>query len=246
MEVKNPQPVLVPVVYDCRDDFLSHFAGKAFSTFEAFSKELQAFEDATGMQYMMKRTCLFNEGTLGREYLIYRYVHYACVRHVRPASKLGQRAGGTHCQAYFSVGTRKHKLFVRHYDMQHNHPAHMDPMVEMPPPTHSQILSSLPPPLSPPPSCNVGNDAASTATVQDSTADFLRIFHSLSFVSFAELQTKMEEFQLATGNRYVKTNTRRLPPGSPYAETLVYSHLVYICYRYGNQVSEAKQRRLQR
>ncbi|KAL5109128.1 Nucleobindin-1 [Taenia crassiceps] len=248
MEVKTSQPVLLPVVCDCREDFLSRFAGKAFSTFEAFSKELQAFEDATGMQYMMKRTCLFNEGTLGREYLIYRYMHYACVRHVRPASKMGQRAGGTHCQAYFSVGTRKHKLFVRHYDMQHNHPAHMDPMIEVPPPLHSQIPPSLPPPhppLSPPP-CNVGNDSVATATVQDSTADFLRIFHNLSFVSFAELQTKMEEFQLATGNRYVKTNTRRLPSESPYAETLVYSHLVYICYRYGNQVSEAKQRRLQR
>ncbi|CDS43221.1 EF hand domain containing protein [Echinococcus multilocularis] len=251
MEVRTTQPIALPVIYDCREDFLSHFAGKAFSTFEAFSKELQAFEDATGMQYMMKRTCLFNEGTLGREYLIYRYMHYACVRHVRPASKMGQRSGGTHCQAYFSVGTRKHKLFVRHYDMQHNHPAHMDPMIEVPPPAHSQTLSSLPPPppprpLSPPPSCTVGNDAAATATVQDSTADFLRIFHRLSFVSFAELQAKMEEFQLATGNRYVKTNTRRLPLGSPYAETLVYSHLVYICYRYGNQVSEAKQRRLQR
>ncbi|VDM25503.1 unnamed protein product [Hydatigera taeniaeformis] len=91
MEAKVPQPVSLPVVYDCREDFLSYFAGKAFSTFEAFSKELQAFEEATGMQYMMKRTCLFNEGTLGREYLIYRYMHYACVRHVRPASKMGQR-----------------------------------------------------------------------------------------------------------------------------------------------------------
>lgn len=91
MEVKTPQPASLPVVCDCREDFLAHFAGKAFSTFEAFSKELQAFEDATGMQYMMKRTCLFSEGTLGREYLIYRYMHYACVRHVRPASKMGQR-----------------------------------------------------------------------------------------------------------------------------------------------------------
>ncbi|VDD80992.1 unnamed protein product [Mesocestoides corti] len=235
---------------DCRDEFLSRFGGKAFSTFEAFSKELQAFEEATGMQYMMKRTCLFNEGTLGREYLVYRYMHYACVRHIRPARRMGQRAGGTRCPAYFSVGTRKHKLFVRQYDMQHNHPAHMEPMVEEPLPVAP--LNPSPTSVNPQLEAAVsgcaggGDDDDVVATVQDCTDDFLRIFLTMSFASFAELQAKMDEFQLATGNRYVKTNTRRLPPGSPGAETLVYSHLVYICYRYGTQVSEAKQRRLQR
>lgn len=136
--------------------------------------------------------------------------------------------------------------------MQHNHQAHMEPIAEPPPPPRQRL--SNPPPAS--------SDVARTtpdgggargldesdvvATVQDCTEDFLRIFPSMSFSSFAELQAKMDEFQLVTGNRYVKTNTRRLPPGSPAADTLTYSHLVYICYRYGTQVSEAKQRKLQR
>lgn len=133
----------------------------------------------------------------------------------------------------------------------------MDPMVEASLPVDPS--SSLPPctlsthPQHPVSSSAVGGDdsgataiAMTTTTVQDSTADFLSIFRDLSFASLAELEAKMEEFQLSTGNRYVKTNTRRLPSDSPGAETLVYSHLVYICYRYGNQVSEAKHRRLQR
>lgn len=43
----------------------------------------------------------------------------------------------------------------------------------------------------------------------------------------------------------MKTNTRRLPSDFPLAVRLMYSHLVFICFRYGNKVSEAKQRRLQ-
>ncbi|KAM7535179.1 hypothetical protein Aperf_G00000100991 [Anoplocephala perfoliata] len=254
MEERKYQYLPPPVVCDCGEEFLAHFAGKAFSTFDAFNKVLLAFQEATGMQFMMKRTCLFNEGTLAREFLIYRYMSYACVRHIRPSSKMGQRVGGTGCQAYFSVGTRKHKLFVRQYDMQHNHPAHMTPVVEI-----QQSLPPLPASLPSPPSTlllnpsssplcfDTSNGDASTVTVQDFTVDFLRIFGSnVPFDSFAELQAKMDEFQLVTGNRYVKTNTRRLPPGSPAADRLVYSHLVYICFRYGSKISEAKQRRLQR
>ena len=167
------------------------------------------------------------------------------------------RIGGTGCQAYFSVGTRKHKLFVRQYDMQHNHPAFMEPPIDPDPtPVSSALPTELiiaqsprhcsPPPLPPLPAhdFNVRDDLA---TMHDCTADFLRIFRGASsFESFAELQARMDEFQLVTGNRYVKTNTRRLPSSSPLAHTIVYSHLVYICYRYGNQVSEAKQRKQQR
>ena len=91
MELESQQCPAPTVVCDCRDAFLEHFAGKAFSTFSAFENVLKAFEEATGMQFIMKRTCLFNEGSLGRELLVYRYMHYACVRHVRPASKTGQR-----------------------------------------------------------------------------------------------------------------------------------------------------------
>ncbi len=127
----------------------------------------------------------------------------------------------------------------------------MEPMVEPPPPARPLAAPN-------PASSSSADDPQQqqqqptldesevVATVQDCTKDFLKIFPSMSFPSFAELQAKMDEFQLITGNRYVKTNTRRLPPGSPAAETLVYSHLVYICYRYGTQVSEAKQRKLQR
>ena len=91
MELEDQTCDIPTVICDCRESFLEHFAGKAFSTFSAFEKVLKAFEEATGMQFMMKRTCLFNEGSLGRELLIYRYMHYACVRHIRPASKIGQR-----------------------------------------------------------------------------------------------------------------------------------------------------------
>ncbi|VDL86052.1 unnamed protein product [Schistocephalus solidus] len=135
----------------------------------------------------MKRSCLFNEGSLGREFLVYRYMHFMCVRHPNPARMRWQRVGGTKCPAYFSVGTKRHKLIVRHYDMQHNHGACM------------ALPTEDTPPLEPP-------------MVDENLKDVL---------------------DLSAMN-------------SPNAETLVYSHLVYICYRYGTNVTLYKSRKPQR
>uniref|UniRef100_A0A0X3NHJ7 FAR1 DNA-binding domain n=3 Tax=Schistocephalus solidus TaxID=70667 RepID=A0A0X3NHJ7_SCHSO len=193
----------------------------------------------TGTRYLMKRSCLFNEGSLGREFLVYRYMHFMCVRHPNPARMRWQRVGGTKCPAYFSVGTKRHKLIVRHYDMQHNHGACMALPTEDTPPLEPPMVDE-----------NLKDvldlSAMNQMTVKDCTEEFLKIFQSTSFDTFNELQAKMDEFQMVTGNRYVKTNTRRLPPDSPNAETLVYSHLVYICYRYGTNVTLYKSRKPQR
>ncbi|VDN12917.1 unnamed protein product [Dibothriocephalus latus] len=199
------------VVLDCGNEFLAHFGGKAFSSFDVFNKVLQAFEQVSlvGPCYLTK------------------------------CKILGYGVGGTKCPTYFSVGTKRHKLIVRHYNMQHNHGACMDLPLEDTP--------SLEPPMVDENLKNVLDlNAMNQMTVRDCTEEFLKIFQTTSFDTFNELQAKMDEFQMVTGNRYVKTNTRRLPPDSPNAETLVYSHLVYICYRYGTNVTLYKSRKPQR
>ncbi|KAM3178883.1 hypothetical protein ACTXT7_001713 [Hymenolepis weldensis] len=105
------------------------------------------------------------------------------------------RVWGTSCQAYFAVGTRKHKLFMHQYDMQHNYPTlyHIKPSDSIPsPPAHHLIPASSPP---------LSLDIPGYDAVNDFNLEFLRIFGtSLSFDSFDELQAKIDKFQLITGN----------------------------------------------
>lgn len=109
------------------------------------------------------------------------------------------RVGSTGCQAYFAIGTRKHKPFVRQYDMQHNYPVHMTPRIDLQTLYHIIPSNSIPSPpahlLIPASSPPLSFDIPGYDVVQDFTLEFLRIFGtSMSFDSFDELQTKMDEF----------------------------------------------------
>nr|VZI31006.1 unnamed protein product [Spirometra erinaceieuropaei] len=80
----------------------------------------------------------------------------------------------------------------------------------------------------------------------DCSSDFQRIFQSLSFASFSELQTKIEEFQRVTGSLYARRNTKRFPVGSAESKSLVYRSFAYECYHYGSHKSGSMMQRNRR
>ncbi|KAL5966192.1 hypothetical protein TSMEX_006072 [Taenia solium] len=212
------------VQFDCSDDFIKYLGSTRFSTYDAFSSNLEAFQKASHTYFKPTSSTHFPLDTVERELLFYKYIRFACEMHRKPLAKGGFEGMG--CPAYFTVGSRNSQLGVVKYYMVHNHEGY--PEVEA-----ADII---------PEQCMTEEDDVGAGV--DCTAIFLDIFKDTMFDSFAELQAKMDEFQRITGSLYGKRNTKRFPAESPYATTLVYKSFAYECYHYGTHNCDASIQRI--
>uniref|UniRef100_A0A0X3PMB7 SWIM zinc finger protein n=5 Tax=Schistocephalus solidus TaxID=70667 RepID=A0A0X3PMB7_SCHSO len=114
---------------------------------------------------------------------------------------------GTQCSAFFTVGCRNGFLYVSKYDMVHNHKMIILPAV---------VLKT-----------------EEYAVITDYTLLFMKMFPSLVFNSFAELDSKMEEFQAKTGCMYAKRHTCPWSKEEPDKQRLVYKKFNYECFHFG-------------
>uniref|UniRef100_A0A0X3NPQ7 FAR1 domain-containing protein n=1 Tax=Schistocephalus solidus TaxID=70667 RepID=A0A0X3NPQ7_SCHSO len=95
---------------DFTDSFQHSIAGKAFPTFDEFQKELEAFTEESGSQFILKKRLRHNLGHSMRDIHQYRYAHFVCAY-----------AFSTDCEAFFTIASKSSCLRVVQFFMAHNH-----------------------------------------------------------------------------------------------------------------------------
>nr|VZI53606.1 unnamed protein product [Spirometra erinaceieuropaei] len=95
---------------DFTDSFQHSIAGKAFLSFDEFQKELDAFTEESGSQFILKKRLRHNLGHSMRDIHQYRYAHFVCAY-----------AYSTDCEAFFTIASKSSCLRVIQFFMAHNH-----------------------------------------------------------------------------------------------------------------------------